>query len=123
MDMLEIGVGNMTIEEERTHFSYWAALKSPLITGAPMHSVSQEEIAIMTDSEIIAINQDPLGRAADFVESLYDEEVRQVWVGELVDGWVVLLTNEADEKRDLALDWSSLSNILSLDQDDAGFFV
>ena len=108
MDMLEIGVGNMTLEEERTHFTYWAALKSPLIMGAAMHNISQAQTDIMTDKEVIAVSQDPLGSAAHFVEDLYIEGTRQVWAGRLTDGWVVLLTNEADEEQDLGLEWNSL---------------
>lgn len=39
LDMLEVGNGNLTAEETRTHFGIWAALKSPLLIGTPVSSL------------------------------------------------------------------------------------
>ena len=58
-DMLEVGNGGMTIEEERSHFALWSISKAPLIIGCDLTTVSEESFAILTNEEIIAINQDP----------------------------------------------------------------
>lgn len=58
-DMLEVGNGGMTIEEERSHFALWSISKAPLIIGCDLTTVSEESLAILTNEEIIAINQDP----------------------------------------------------------------
>ncbi|KAH8726164.1 glycoside hydrolase superfamily [Phaeosphaeriaceae sp. PMI808] len=58
-DMLEVGNGNLTLEENRSHFALWAALKSPLIIGTPLHGIKQEVLDIISNRELIAFNQDP----------------------------------------------------------------
>lgn len=57
--MLEVGNGGMTIEEERTHFALWALAKAPLIIGCDLTTIRQESLAILTNNNIIAVNQDP----------------------------------------------------------------
>lgn len=61
-DMLEIGNGALTIEEERTHFAMWAILKAPLIIGADLSKISPESLEILKTKQIIEVNQDPLGQ-------------------------------------------------------------
>ncbi|KAI6137301.1 glycoside hydrolase superfamily [Pisolithus sp. B1] len=60
MDMLEIGNGNLTYEESKTHFTAWALMKSPLLIGTDLEVASNQTIEILTNREIIAINQDPV---------------------------------------------------------------
>lgn len=62
--MLEIGIGTMTEFEEQTHFSFWAALKSPLIIGADITKIAASSLAILFNKEIIAISLDDAGIAA-----------------------------------------------------------
>lgn len=62
--MLEVGVpidkmGGLTHEEEKTHFALWAIMKSPLIIGADLRKISKESLEILSNKELIAINQDP----------------------------------------------------------------
>jgi alpha-galactosidase len=66
-DMLEIGNGGMTLTEYRTHMSLWAMMAAPLITGADLRKISQEALAILKNRELIAIDQDPLGKQARVV--------------------------------------------------------
>ncbi len=61
-DMLEVGNGHMTAAEYRTHMSLWAVLAAPLIAGHDVSSSSPETIALLTNRNLIAIDQDPLGR-------------------------------------------------------------
>ncbi|KAI8941534.1 hypothetical protein NX059_002750 [Plenodomus lindquistii] len=58
LDMLEVGNGNLTYEENRSHFALWAALKSPLIIGTPLNGIKQEILEILSNPELIAFNQD-----------------------------------------------------------------
>ncbi len=59
--MLEIGNGGMTDTEYVTHFSLWAITKAPLIIGSDVRNISAAIISILTNPEVIAVNQDPLG--------------------------------------------------------------
>jgi alpha-galactosidase len=71
MDMLEVGnngrgspVGDLTYYEQRTHFTAWALLKSHLLIGTDLRNATKETIEILTNKEIIELNQDPIeGRA------------------------------------------------------------
>jgi len=60
-DMLEVGNGGMTNTEYVSHFSLWAISKAPLLIGCDVTNLSPETLAILTNSEVIAINQDSLG--------------------------------------------------------------
>ena len=60
-DMLQIGNGKLSPAEERLHFSMWAIFSSPLITGHDIRNMSRETLAILTNREVIAIDQDRLG--------------------------------------------------------------
>jgi alpha-galactosidase len=63
-DMLEVGNGNLTFEENRSHFALWAALKSPLIIGTPLDRIKPEILEILSNQDLIAFNQDPVHGAA-----------------------------------------------------------
>ena len=63
-DMMEVGVGNLTVVEEMTHFSLWAISKAPLITGCGITSVRLESLEVLQNNDIIAVNQDPKSRQA-----------------------------------------------------------
>lgn len=66
MDMLEVGRG-LTAEQERTHFGMWCMMSSPLLIGADLTSLSAETLSLITNPELIAINQDPLGQQGHVV--------------------------------------------------------
>lgn len=89
-DMLEVGNGGMTADEYRAHFSLWAMMAAPLIAGNDVAHMSAETRAILTNKDVIAIDQDPLGHAGRRVRREGDTEV---WSRELADGGraVVLL--------------------------------
>ena len=55
-DMLEVGVGGLTLEEEKTHFALWAVSKAPLIIGADLVTISDESLQILKNKDLIAIN-------------------------------------------------------------------
>ncbi len=66
-DMLEVGNGGMNAEEYRTHMSLWAVLGAPLIAGNDLSKMSDDTKRILMNREVIAIDQDPLGKGGDRV--------------------------------------------------------
>ncbi|MEJ2007676.1 MAG: glycoside hydrolase family 27 protein [Acidobacteriota bacterium] len=82
-DMLEVGNGHMTVDEEKTHMSLWCILAAPLITGNDLTKMSPETLAILTNPEVIAVDQDPAGVEGHRVT---EEGPLQVWVKPLADG-------------------------------------
>lgn len=109
MDMLEVGVANMTVHMQQTHFAFWAALKSPLIIGADLRNLDTHSLEILKNKDIIALNQDPLGRPVDFIEGAGVEGLIQVWAGELEEGHVVMVFNEKSYPQDVSLPLEELN--------------
>ncbi|KIY72854.1 glycoside hydrolase family 27 protein [Cylindrobasidium torrendii FP15055 ss-10] len=64
LDMLQLGNGNLTYEESKTHFTAWALLKSPLFIGTDLSKITEETLSILKNEEIIKINQDPVEGAS-----------------------------------------------------------
>jgi len=60
-DMLEVGNGGLSFEEEKAHFSLWALVKAPLIIGCDMTNMDNDTFYILSNEEVIAVSQDPLG--------------------------------------------------------------
>jgi alpha-galactosidase len=103
-DMLEVGNG-MSFTEDRAHFSLWCMLAAPLISGNDLRSMSQETKEILTNREVIAINQDPLGIEA-FQYSAKDGV--EVWFKPLIDGdWAMVILNRNTSARKVAFDWKN----------------
>jgi len=73
-DMLEVGNGGMTTAEYTTHFSLWAAMKSPLLIGCDVNSMSAATKNILTNDEVIAVSQDKLGKQARLVSTFYEPQ-------------------------------------------------
>ncbi|MGW3998303.1 carbohydrate-binding protein [Amycolatopsis sp. NPDC004772] len=63
-DMLEVGNGGMTATEYRTHFSLWAMMAAPLLIGSDLRKVSDDNFSILKNTDVIALDQDPLGKQA-----------------------------------------------------------
>jgi hypothetical protein len=59
--VLEVGNGGMTDAEYVTHFSLWAISKAPLLIGCDVTNMSAATLSTLTNPEVIAVNQDPLG--------------------------------------------------------------
>jgi alpha-galactosidase len=96
-DMLEVGNGGMTTEEYKTHFSLWCMLASPLMAGNDLRDMSKETLEILTNGEMIAVNQDTLGKQAFCFRDNGDYEI---WVKKLAgDEKAVCLLNRSDETK------------------------
>ncbi|GIG41650.1 glycoside hydrolase family 27 protein [Cellulomonas phragmiteti] len=100
-DMLMVGVRNtLTPTENRAHMSMWAMLSAPLIAGNDMRNMSADVRAVLTNREVLAIDQDPLVRQADRVR---DDGDAEVWVKPLADGSAaVALLNRGNSARTIS---------------------
>src|SRR3569833_708845 len=67
-DMLEVGNG-MSFTEDRSEFSLWAEMAAPLISGTDLRGASAATLALYTDRDVIAVDQDPLGKQGTQVSS------------------------------------------------------
>ncbi len=85
-DMLEIGNGHMTADEYRTHMSLWALTAAPLLAGNDVRTMTDTTRSILLNKEVIAIDQDPLGKQASPVKSGDFE----IWAKPLADGGVAV---------------------------------
>ncbi len=86
-DMLEVGNGKLTHDENLTHMTFWAMLAAPLLAGNNLTLMSDEVRAILTNREVIAIDQDPLGKEAS---PIHQEGPLQIWARPLIDGSVAV---------------------------------
>ena len=82
-DMLEVGNGKLSLAENRTHFSWWAMLAAPLLAGNDLPNMKPEIHDILTNKDVIAIDQDSLGKQGRHAYS--DGEI-EVWTRELSGG-------------------------------------
>ncbi|MDH4043482.1 MAG: alpha-galactosidase [Gemmatimonadota bacterium] len=105
-DMLEVGNGGMTLVEYRAHFSLWAILAAPLMAGNDLRSMTPEIRDILTNREVVAVDQDPLGRQGRKVRDDGDVEV---WAKELADGSrAVALLNRGESAIAIAVAWPEI---------------
>jgi alpha-galactosidase len=74
-DMLEVGNGNMSADEYRTHFSLWALLAAPLIAGNDLRDMSADTRELLTNREVIEVDQDSLGKQGALVLKEGDTEI------------------------------------------------
>jgi alpha-galactosidase len=82
-DMLEVGNGKLSLAENRTHFSWWAILAAPLLAGNDLPNMKPEIKAILTNKDVIAIDQDTLGKQG---KKAYSDGEVEVWTRELQGG-------------------------------------
>jgi len=102
MDMLLIGNGCVTLDEERTQMAIWAISASPMIMGNDMRSVPAASRAILLNKDAIAVSQDPLGKMGVRVSG---DGPTQVWARELSGGAIaVALFNKGNASQAVAAD-------------------
>ncbi|GJM64409.1 glycoside hydrolase family 27 protein [Persicobacter diffluens] len=109
MDMLQVGRG-MSREEDKTHFTMWCVMNSPLITGNDLTTMSEETLEILTNSDLIAINQDPLAYQARRMMDYGDTEVWACPLKSTMSGEVVIvLLNRSEEAKNIAFNVDDLA--------------
>jgi len=82
-DMLEVGNGGMTNGEYRMHMSLWCLLAAPLITGNDLTHMTPATLAILTNADVIAVDQDRLGVEG---QRVWEEGPLEIWMKPLADG-------------------------------------
>jgi len=95
-DMLEVGNGKLSLAENRTHFTLWAILAAPLLAGNDLPHMKPEIKAILTNRDVIAINQDALGKQG--ARTYSDGEV-EVWTRQLQGGAMAVAIIAAGDSR------------------------
>ncbi len=105
-DMLEVGNGGMTKEEYRAHFSMWAMFSAPLLAGNDISNMTADTKEILLNKDVIAIDQDPLGRQGHRVKKTGDLEV---WSKQLQDGGrAVALLNRGPAAATISVAWTDI---------------
>jgi alpha-galactosidase len=105
-DMLEVGNGGMTTTEYKAHFSLWCILAAPLMAGNDIRSMTPEIAEILTNKEVIAVDQDPQGLQGRRIKREGDLEV---WAKQLADGGrAVVLFNRGTAASEMSVTWNDL---------------
>jgi alpha-galactosidase len=111
-DILEVGNGGMTKEEDRAHFSMWALFSAPLLAGNDLSRMSADTKEILLNKEVIAIDQDALGQPGRRFGKNGDLEV---WSKPLADGGrAVVLLNRSAAAAKINVRWTDIGYPASL---------
>ena len=102
-DMLEVGNGGLSINESRAHFSMWAMLAAPLIAGNDLRNMSTDVKNVLTNKEVIAVNQDSLG--VQGLRYTVRDSV-EVWMKPLRgNDWAVCFLNRSVAPKHVEFNW------------------
>lgn len=105
-DMLEVGNGGMTAGEYRAHFGLWCLLAAPLMAGNDLRRMTPEIRDILTNREVIAVDQDPLGIQG---RKIRDDGDFEVWGKRLAGGaHAVVLFNRSGKEQKMAVSWQEI---------------
>jgi len=106
-DMLVVGVKGLSVLDGRAHFSFWCLLAAPLIAGNDPRAMSSQTRAILTNPEVIAVNQDPLGVQGKRIRT---DGATEIWTRPLSNqALAVILFNRSDEPRTIRVSYSDLA--------------
>jgi len=101
--MLQVGNGNLTLSENRAHFSMWAMFSAPLIAGNDLRTMQQTTKEILTNKMVISVDQDSLGIQALKYKTIDSIEI---WVKPLQHKkWAVCFFNRAKTVKTLKYKW------------------
>ncbi|MCR4409138.1 MAG: NPCBM/NEW2 domain-containing protein [Candidatus Saccharicenans sp.] len=103
----ELRPSRLTPDEQYTHISLWCLLAAPLLIGCPIEQLDDFTLGLLTNTEVLEVDQDPLGRQADRV---FDGDDYQVWARQLEDGSraVGLFNLDAYEFRKVRIDFAAM---------------
>lgn len=118
-DMLEVGNGDLTAAETRTHFALWAAMKSPLLIGTDLNALSQEKIEVLKNKHLLAFNQDDkFGRPATPYKwgvnpnwTFNKTHPAEFWAGPSKNGHLVLMMNTLSHTVSKTAKWSEIPGL------------
>ena len=116
----ELHPTRLTADEQYTHISLWSLLSAPMLIGSPIEQLDAFTLSLLSNDEVLEINQDPLGKQA---RQLGNKNDGQVWVKSLEDGSIAVgLFNTGDfgnsvlayfnwgdePEQDVSFDWGQL---------------
>jgi len=102
-DMLEVGNGGLTESESRSHFSLWCMLAAPLFAGNDLANMDKVTREILTNKELIAIDQDPMGKQGFKIKDYGELEI---YYKPLQNGdAAICVFNRYDQSVNVELDW------------------
>jgi alpha-galactosidase len=105
-DMLEIGNGGMSETEYKTHMSLWSILAAPLLAGNDLRNMSPAILELLTNREVIGVDQDKEGKQGKRVSKNGDLEI---WARELSGGALaVALFNRGAESAKMSVRWADV---------------
>jgi alpha-galactosidase len=105
-DMLEVGNGKMNHNQYVTHMSMWCMLSAPLLAGNDLANMKPETLAILTNPEVIAIDQDPKGAQAHWAWQVGPYEI---WAKPLADGsTAALLINRGEDTESITAQFKDI---------------
>ena len=105
-DMLEIGNGGMSETEYKTHMSLWSILAAPLLAGNDLRGMSPAILEILTNREVIAVDQDREGKQGKRVWKSGEQEV---WTRPLSGGGLaVAFFNRSAEAAKISVGWADI---------------
>lgn len=119
MDMLEVGNGNLTLAETRSHFAFWAAMKSPLIIGTALNVLPATHVDILRNRYLLSFHQDTShgapatpykwGTNPDWAFNATNPA--EYWSGKSAHGTLVLALNTLDTKALREIVWSDVPDL------------
>jgi alpha-galactosidase len=105
-DMLEVGNGHMNRDEYLTHMSLWCLLAAPLLAGNDLSKMNRETLEILTNKEVIAVDQDSKGAQG---RRIWQEGPYEVWAKPLADGSTAVgLFNRGEDAEKIGVNFSDI---------------
>lgn len=118
-DMLEVGNGDLTLQETRSHFALWTAMKSPLLIGTDLEKLSQDNVDILSNKYLLAFSQDAVygapatpykwGTNADWTFNA--SFPAEYWAGDSQNGTLVLMLNTYNDTQTKTASWSEIPGL------------
>ena len=97
---------HLTPDEQYTHVSLWCLLSAPLLIGCDMSQLDDFTLNLLTNDEVLAIDQDPLGKQA---RQIIKKDKYQVWAKEMEDGSKAIgVFNLSDEFQNISFAWNEI---------------
>ena len=111
-DMLQLGNDGLNVEEQKSHFTLWAFINSPLLLGSDITNLDKDVVALLLNVEITALNQDSLGYPGRVTGSAAGTTLEEVWEKKLAGGAVAaVLFNKGDASSTMTVDFAKHLNI------------
>ncbi|KAK3618546.1 hypothetical protein LTR22_026339 [Elasticomyces elasticus] len=118
-DMLEVGNGNLTLTETRSHFALWALMKAPLIIDTDLSKLSHANLNILLNMYLLAFNQDPVYatpaepcKSGVNTDQTYNRtNPPEFWSGDSFNGTMVAMLNTLDSTRTMRADFNEIPGL------------